>query len=140
MFRVNTKTKFWRLSAAFLLVLTILPMIYGQRQAKAVDQGLKYKQKITKLGIGHSILVETSGKRVLAGRIAEIKDSEVVIDEVDLKAKVNVAYDDITYVEGNYGGKGITGARVRPHRANILFIATVGAIIAIGVAVAASSD
>ena len=140
MVRSNFNNKFLRSFAALLAILSMVSVSFAQQQGKAATRGEKYKQKIVKLGVGHSILVESAGKRAVSGHIAEIKDSSVVIDEVDLKTKIEIAYDDITYVEGNYGGKGITGARVRPKRANILFIAGIAAIVGIAVAVAASAE
>src|SRR5438067_5422093 len=105
----------FRYLAALLVAVSMATMALGQ-QAPPSGKAARYKQKIEKYGTGHRILVETHDGKVFAGKITEIKDSSVVIDEVDLKAKVDLDYDQISYVEGNYAGKGAFGKRVRPHR------------------------
>ena len=137
----RSRERWLRFAAVSLVMISLVSTGLAQQPSSQVaGRAAKYKHKIERLGVGHSILVETRTKDTTAGHIAEITDSVVVIDEVDQKSKVRVAYTDITYVEGNYGGVGIHGRRVRALRSHIIVAAFAGFIAVLVIALATAKD
>ena len=116
---------------AFLGVITVTTRAHGQ--APVTDSAKKIREKITKIGIGGEITIEQRAAKTLHGAVVQINADTVLISEVDLKANVEVHYDQIKSVDKGYShADPLTGKRMPPKTRKIIgwsVLAAVGVLI-----------
>jgi len=98
----------------------------------------KIKHKVTKLGVGVSVIVVRKSDPELKGPIQTINDTTFTVTEVAQNQPVTVAYEDVKQID-TYGTIVATGGKTPSHRKSLIIGACVlgGLIIVI---VAATSN
>jgi len=130
-----------------ILFLTSIAAVFfscanvASAQAGAADTA-KIKSKITKLGVGSNITVVERGGNTFHGSIGQIGDDSFTVSEVDLKANVEIRYDQVKHLDKGYTqASPITGQRMPPKAHKIIGFAALGAaIVAIVVLIVALRD
>lgn len=118
------------------MTLTLLTMLFcaviADAQSSALDTA-KTKARITKLGVGADVTVAERGGKTFHGSIGQIGPDTFTISEVDLKANVEIRYDQVKRLEKGYSpASPITGQRTSPKTRKIIgFVALGAAVVAI---------
>jgi hypothetical protein len=98
--------------------------------AQLAAESRKIKDQIAKIGSGNDITIVRRDGQEFYGSILSINDESVVVREVDLKANVEINYQDIKKVSKGYGSaKAWNGKRIPPKKHKIGLIAGLAAIV-----------
>ena len=115
---------------ATLTVFFILSFgVAAQAQSSASDTA-KTKAKITKLGVGAPVTIVQHGGKTFHGALAQIGPDTFTVSEVDLKANVEIRYDQVKHLDKGYSpASPITGQRQAPKTRKILGLAALGGLV-----------
>jgi hypothetical protein len=99
-------------------------------EIRRAEETKNIKERIGKIGRGKDVTIVRRDGREFYGRIESIEDDRVSIYEVDLKAKVEINFDQIKKVSKGYGNsRAWNGKRIPPKKHMIGLLIGIGAII-----------
>jgi hypothetical protein len=114
-------------TVATLLVLSFAAMVGAQSSS---SDAAKTKNRITKFGVGADVTVVERGGKTFHGAIGQINNDTFTISEVDLKANVEIRYDQVKRLDKGYSQPSpITGQRMPPKTRKIIGWALAGAAV-----------
>src|SRR4051812_24300560 len=87
--------------ALLAVLLTVLCASVTQAQSSASETA-KTKAKITKLGVGADVTVAENGGKTFHGAIDQINADTFTMREVDLKANIEIRYDQVKHLDKGY--------------------------------------
>ena len=121
---------------ASIATLLIPLLLFPLRQAAAQQPNLSahaqdVRTSVNNLAIGGKMTVKMLDGSELHGNLSRIDSDAFSIREVDQRRLIDVRYDDVDRVSKDYGRKGIGGKRVNPHRAMLIGIVFIGALLAL---------
>jgi hypothetical protein len=132
---------------SFCLSLTLLFHVSAQAQnanitsAQLAADAQKMKEEVVKIGQGNDITIVRRDGQEFYGTISKIEDDFVSISEVDLKAKIEIDYQQIKKVSKGYGHKKAwNGKRIPPRKYAIGLIIGAAAILIPIILVASAKD
>jgi threonine dehydratase len=96
---------------------------------KLAEETEKIKGKIVKIGAGNDITIVRRDGQEFYGTISKIADDYVTVSDVDLKANVEIYYQQVRKVSKGYGNsKAWNGKRIPPKKHAIGLILGAAAI------------
>jgi len=108
---------------------------------KLAAETKKIKEQISKIGPVKDVTIIRRDGQEFYGRIEKIEDDFVVIYDVDLKAKVEIHFEDIKQVSKGYGHtRAWNGKRIPPKKRQIGLIIGLAAIVVPIILLAAARD
>jgi hypothetical protein len=105
-----------------------LSVSMGAAQTLTQDAA-KARDKIVKLGVGKDVTLVRRDGREFYGSIVEIKPDAVMVDEVDMKVRIELRFDELKKVAEGYGSsRAWNGTRIPPKKHRIGLILGTAAI------------
>lgn len=109
--------------------------------SKLAAETIVVKERILKIGLGHDVTIARRDGQEFYGRIERIEDDHVIIYEVDLKAKVEIYFEQIKKVSKGYGStRAWNGKRIPPKKRMIGLIIGASVLIVPIILIANSKD
>jgi hypothetical protein len=122
----------------FLMLLAVVILSFSGIAAgqASVSETAKTKAKIAKLGVGTDVTVVGRAGKTFHGSIGKVGDDSFSVNEVDLKANVEIRYDQVKRLEKGYTpASPITGHRTSHKTQRIIGFAALGALVVVVVVV-----
>src|SRR5262245_13939066 len=108
---------------------------------KLAAETKKAKEQISKIGPGNDVTIVRRDGQEFYGRIEKIEDDLVAIYDVDLKAKVEIRFEQIKQVSKGYGHtRAWNGKRIPPKKRRIGLMVGLAALVVPIILVAAAKD
>jgi hypothetical protein len=114
----------------------VVPLLQAQTPPKSdaasklAEETKKVKERILKISRGNDVTIVRRDGREFYGRIESLEDDRVSIYEVDLKAKIEIYFEEIKKVSKGYGStRAWNGKRIPPKKRLIGLIIGIGVLI-----------
>jgi hypothetical protein len=135
------------LTCCCLELFYIVPVLQAQTpqkseaEIKLATETKQVKERIVKIGLGQDVTIVRRDRQEFYGRIERIEDELVVIYEVDLKANLEIHFEQIKKVSKGYGNsRAWNGKRIPPKKHMIGLIIGIGVLILPIILIANSKD
>ncbi|HEY3038480.1 MAG TPA: hypothetical protein VGJ66_07065 [Pyrinomonadaceae bacterium] len=119
-----------------LAMCNVVPLLQAQTPPKSdaasklAEETKKVKERILKISRGNDVTIVRRDGREFYGRIESLEDDRVSIYEVDLKAKIEIYFEEIKKVSKGYGStRAWNGKRIPPKKRLIGLIIGIGVLI-----------
>jgi hypothetical protein len=108
---------------------------------KLAAETKEVKERILKIGLGHDVTIVRRDGQEFYGRIERIEDAFVVLYEIDLKANVEIHFEQIKKVSKGYGSsRAWNGKRIPPKKRMLGLFIGISVLILPIVLIANSKD